>query len=176
MATKDPFANLGNEFMSWQSAPSITQTLKGGQSPLLNLLGIALAGGGQAPEQPIAAPAMGQGISAPVAPPVGINPNAPSGVGIAPGSFQIPNLTLPQMGSPDMPAQGADIDGDNQVDDFWGVKTTTPVSSVDVNNRTDFNPLAPDTSNQFAVSGNAYQQVPGYGKLQKIAGQLMGMG
>lgn len=121
MATKDPFANLGNEFMSWQSAPSITQTLKGGQSPLLNLLGIALAGGGQAPEQPIAAPAMGQGISAPVAPPVGINPNA-SGVGIAPGSFQMPTLTLPQIGMPGIPAQGQDLDGDGLVDNFWGLK------------------------------------------------------
>lgn len=121
MATKDPFANLGNEFMSWQSAPSITQTLKGGQSPLLNLLGIALAGGGQAPEQPIAAPPMGQGISAPVAPPVGINPNA-SGVGIAPGSFQMPTLTLPQIGVPNTPAQGQDLDGDGLVDNFWGLK------------------------------------------------------
>lgn len=119
MATKDPFANLGNEFMSWQSAPSITQTLKGGQSPLLNLLGIALAGGGQAPEQPGAAPALGQGISAPVAPPVGINPNA-GGIGIAPGSFKMPTLTLPQIGMPS--TQGQDLDGDGLVDNFWGLK------------------------------------------------------
>lgn len=121
MATKDPFANLGTEFMNWQSLPSLTQTLKSGQSPLLNLLGIAMAGGGQAQEQPIAAPALGQGISAPVAPPVGINPNA-SGVGIAPGSFKLPNLTLPQIGSPMMPAQNIDLDGDGKVDNFWGLK------------------------------------------------------
>jgi hypothetical protein len=121
MATKDPFANLGNEFMSWQSLPSITQTLKGGQSPLLNLLGIALAGGGSSPEPVSTSGAMGQGISAPVAPPVGINPNALSGVGIAPGSFQMPNLTLPQIGTT-TPAQGADLDGDGLVDNFWGIK------------------------------------------------------
>jgi hypothetical protein len=54
--------------------------------------------------------------------------------------------------------------------------TFRPQSSVDVNNRTDFNPLGPDASNQFAVSGNHYQQIPGYGKLQRIAGQFMGMG
>jgi hypothetical protein len=54
--------------------------------------------------------------------------------------------------------------------------TFRPQSSVDVRNPTDFNPLAPDASNQFAVSGNDYQQIPGYGKLQRIAGQFMGMG
>jgi hypothetical protein len=54
--------------------------------------------------------------------------------------------------------------------------TFRPQSSVDVTNDTDFNPLAPDASNQFAVSGNDYQQIPGYGKLQRIAGQFMGMG
>ena len=54
--------------------------------------------------------------------------------------------------------------------------TFRPQSAVDLKNPTDFNPLAPDASNQFAVSGNDYQQVPGYGKLQKIAGQFMGMG
>jgi hypothetical protein len=54
--------------------------------------------------------------------------------------------------------------------------TFRPQSSVDVRNPTDFSPLAPDASNQFAVSGNDYQQIPGYGKLQRIAGQFMGMG
>jgi hypothetical protein len=125
MATKDPFANLGNEFISWQSAPSITQTLKGGQSPLLNLLGIALAGGGSAPESPAMGQemgqGMGQGVSAPVAPPIGVNPSS-SGVGIAPGSFQLPSLTLPQIGAATTPAQGADLDGDGLVDNFWGIK------------------------------------------------------
>jgi hypothetical protein len=122
MATKDPFANLGTEFMSWQSLPSITQTLKGGQSPLLNLLGIALAGGGSTPESSDEGQAMGQGVSAPVAPPIGVNPNARSGTGIAPGSFQLPTLTLPQIGAATTPAQGADLDGDGLVDNFWGIK------------------------------------------------------
>jgi hypothetical protein len=121
MAIKDPFAHLGTEFMSWQSLPSITQTLKGNNSPLLNLLGIALAGGGSTPEASVASQGMGQGVSMPIAPPIGVNPRT-SGVGIAPGSFQMPNLTLPQIGSPMMPAQNVDLDGDGKVDNFWGLK------------------------------------------------------
>ena len=121
MATKDPFANLGLDFMGWQNVPSITEALKGGKSPLLNLLGMAFAGGGQAPEQPSAVPALGQGISAPVAPPIGINPNS-SGLGISPQSFKLPNLTLPQIGMPSTPAQGQDLDGDGKVDNFWGLR------------------------------------------------------
>lgn len=54
--------------------------------------------------------------------------------------------------------------------------TFRPQSAVDVKNETDFNPLAPDASNQFAVSGNDYQQIPSYGKLQKIAGAIFGRG
>jgi len=57
--------------------------------------------------------------------------------------------------------------------------TFRPQSSVDVKNDTDFNPLAPDTSNQFAVSGDDYKNVPGYGSAMDKAGKLlkiMGMG
>lgn len=51
-----------------------------------------------------------------------------------------------------------------------------PAGPTSLRNPTDFNPLAPDESNQFAVSGNDFQQIPGYGKLQNVAGQFMGMG
>jgi hypothetical protein len=122
MATsKDPFANLGLEFMNWQSVPSITEALKGGKSPLLNLLGIAFAGGEKPSEPSGISQGLGQGISAPIAPPIGINPNA-GGLGISPESFKLPNLTLPQIGSPMMPAQNVDLDGDGKVDNFWGLK------------------------------------------------------
>jgi hypothetical protein len=161
-------------------------------NPVLGALGISLSGLLAEPSPaPVPAPVLGQGISAPAIPPVGINPNLAnrSGEGIAPGSFQMPelfkkpNLTLPQIGTA-TPASNSDLDGDGQVDSFWGVQSTsspkptiTPQSSaVDVRNKTDFNPLAPDASNQFAVSGNDYQQIPGFGKLQKAANQLMGMG
>ena len=45
--------------------------------------------------------------------------------------------------------------------------TFRPQSAVDVNNRTDFNPLAPDTSNQMAVSPDDYKNAPGYGSTEK---------
>jgi hypothetical protein len=54
-----------------------------------------------------------------------------------------------------------------------------PQSAVDVKNETDFNPLAPDQSNQFAMTGNEYQQIPGFGSTQDKAVKLMklmGMG
>ena len=49
-------------------------------------------------------------------------------------------------------------------------------SAVDVTNETDFSPFVPDMGNQVAISPDDYKNAPGYGKLQKIAGQLMGMG
>ena len=57
--------------------------------------------------------------------------------------------------------------------------TYRPQSAVDVQNQTDFNPLAPDTGNQVALTGNEYQQIPGFGSAQDKANKLlkiMGMG
>jgi hypothetical protein len=128
MAAETPFGlSFGNygdprKYMGQGESPAkkIQQKIaKIQKSPVANLLGIGLAGMGGEPT-PNPAPAMGQGISAPVVPPVGINPNA-GGVGIAPGSFQIPNLTLPQIGSPTMPTQETDLDGDGVIDNFWGI-------------------------------------------------------
>lgn len=157
-------------------------------SPLANLAGIILADGGEksAPSA-IAAPALGQGISAPVVPPVGANPNASGGLGIKPGSFQLSTPTFSEVQATNTPAPSTDMDGDGQVDSFWGVKNTSaptqtfsPQSSaVDVNNRTDFNTFVPDTGNQVALTGNEYQQIPGFGSAQEKAGKLMklmGMG
>lgn len=193
MNTKDtPFAlSFGNygdprRYMNGQPpAKKIEQAAaKIKNSPLANIFGLALAGGGEQKTMPPSVPALGQGIGAPSAPSVGIKPNAPSGVGIPAGSFQIPNLVLPQISDFNAAPQATDADNDGQIDDFWGVKTLNspqpaigPQSSaVDVKNETDFNPLAPDTSNQFAVSGNDYRQVPSYGKLQKIASAIFGQG
>lgn len=135
------------------------------KSPLANLAGLFLAGGESESPNPVPAPALGQGISAPTAPSIGLKANIPGAV--APGAPQMPQAAP-------MPTQ--DADGDGQIDDFWGVKQSSPQSSVNLQNPTDFNPLAPDTSNQMAVSPNDYMNVPGYGKLQKVAGQFMGMG
>jgi hypothetical protein len=131
-------------------------------SPLASLLGIGLASGGGQPA-PASAPALGQGISAPSAPSIGVN---------IPGAVAPSSAPMPQAAPSVMPTQ--DLDGDGQVDEFWGVKSSSPQSSLQ--NPTDFNPLAPDTSNQVAVSPDDYRNIPGFGKLQKIAGQIMGMG
>ncbi len=90
-------------------------------SPLAGLLGIGLSGlASQSAPSATPAFALGQGISAPIVPPVGVNPTASGGVGIRPGSFQMSTPTLPQIGT-GMPAQNVDIDGDGLVDTFWGI-------------------------------------------------------
>lgn len=115
----NPFSGLGTEFMSWQKAPSIMETLKGGKSPILNLLGLALGGMGMEGQS---APPLGQGIAPPAGPQMGVNPVKPGGLGISSSQFNIPSLTLPQIGTPTSQAPGIDIDGDGQVDNFWGLK------------------------------------------------------
>jgi hypothetical protein len=95
-----------------------------------------------------------------------VTPVPPMGAQVTPLNQDAPSNVQINTFAPPPPDAGMQIlDG-----------TFRPQSAVDLKNPTDFNPLAPDASNQFAVSGNDYQQVPGYGKLQKIAGQFMGMG
>lgn len=189
MAEETPFASsFGNygdprRYMNKGGSPGkkVEQFVaKIKNSPLAGLMGIGLAGEGNSPApSPVPAPVLGQGISVPAVPPIGTNPNAVSGVGIAPGS--------PQMDAASTPAPGTDSDGDGQVDSFWGVKnTSTPPqtfgpqsSAVDVTNKTDFNTFVPDMGNQVALTGNEYQQIPGFGSAQDKAGKLMkimGMG
>ena len=105
---------IGMEFMNWQNVPSITETLAGGKSPLLKGLGILLAGNEDQSEG-VSPPALGQGVSPSNG--VGIAPKQPSGLGIGSNQFKLPSLTLPQIGQP-----GTDLDGDGQVDTFWGLK------------------------------------------------------
>jgi len=177
MNTKDtPFAeSFGNygdprRYMNSQSPAKKIQAAvaKIKNSPLANLAGIMLAGSGGSSPSPIPAPALGQGVSVPAAPSIGVNANIPGAV--APRS-----TPMPQAAPSVMPIQ--DLDGDGQVDDFWGVKSSSPQSSLQ--NPTDFNPLAPDTSNQVTLTGNEYQQIPGFGSAQDKSGKLMklmGMG
>jgi hypothetical protein len=177
MATKEiPFAeSFGNygdprRYMNKGISPGkkVEQFVaKVRNSPLAGLMGIGAAGDGTTAPGPVPAPvpasALGQGVSVPGAPSIGVNiPGA-----VAPGS-----APAPQAAPSVMPTQ--DLDGDGQVDEFWGVKSSSPQSSLQ--NPTDFNPLAPDTSNQVAVSPDDYRNIPGFGKMQKIAGQIMGMG
>jgi len=131
-------------------------------SPLANLAGIFLADSGDS-ASPVPAPALGQGISVPATPSVGLN---------IPGAVAPSAAPMTQVAP--MPTQ--DADGDGQIDSFWGVKPSGPQSSVNLKNPTDFNPLAPDTSNQMAVSPDDYKNVPGYGKLAKAVQMFAGMG
>ena len=108
---------LGMEFMNWQNAPSLTEAIAGGKSPLLKGLGILLADGGQEKPVGVPAPGLGQGVSLEGG--VGVAPGKSSGLGISQNQFAIPNLTLPQIGQPSA-QQGVDIDGDGQIDSFWG--------------------------------------------------------
>jgi hypothetical protein len=111
-------------------------------------------------------------LSQPVMPVAPVPPATPMGAGVqitpmgqeAPSNVQF--NTLPPPPPPDAGMQL--LNG-----------TFRPQSAIDVKNETDFNPLSPDTSNQFAVSGNDYLQVPGYGSLKEKMGKLsmlMGMG
>jgi hypothetical protein len=105
---------------------------------------------------------------------------------VAPQLGAVPPAAIPQAPSVQVTPLGQEAPSNVQINTFAPPPdagrqilegTFRPQSSaVDVQNETDFSPLAPDTSNQFAVSGNDYQQIPGYGKLQRIAGQFMGMG
>jgi hypothetical protein len=55
--------------------------------------------------------------------------------------------------------------------------TFRPQSSVDLTNKTDFNPSAQQVGyNQMLATGNEYQQVPGYGKIAKTLQTMFGMG
>jgi hypothetical protein len=61
--------------------------------------------------------------------------------------------------------------GERILNDNW----YEPVS--DLTNKTDFNPVAQQTGyNQMLVTGNEYQQAPGYGKLAQTLQTMFGMG
>jgi hypothetical protein len=124
MATESPFANLGLEFMRWQNVPSISETIIGGKSPILKTIGLLLGGNGEKGSEEGGQPAgLGQGVAPPTVPGgVGMNPNAPSGVGIPPSQFKLPGMTLPQLGTAPSAQPGVDVDGDGQIDNFWGIK------------------------------------------------------
>ena len=122
----------------------------------------------------------------------GYSYNAPAGaippiMGASPAAVQPPQQMFAPMSPqaaqpgavatpiPDSNTPPADI-GNQILDGTWTGFPPAPTGPTSLRNPTDFNPLAPDASNQFVVSGNDYQQIPGYGKLQNIAGQFMGMG
>ena len=95
---------------------------------------------------------------------------------VSPMSFSQMPAAIPSAAIPEQPAMpkvdlgpppnvGLDV-----LDDKWELSEAEPIE------KQDFNPLPSDMSNQMAMSPNAYQQVPGYGKLQKIASAIFGQG
>ena len=101
--------------------------------------------------------------------PMAAGPVAPQVAPIAPGAVPPAAMgTQPAMPQVDMgppPDVGIKI-----LDDTWESSSAEPIQ------KQDFNPLAPDTSNQMAVNGMDYQKMPGYGKLAKMAQTFGGMG
>lgn len=90
-----------------------------------------------------------------------IAPIAPSAIPPAAMGAQ-PAMPTADMGPP--------LDVGHQVlDDKWESSSAEPIQ------KQDFNPLAPDTGNQMAISGNDYQKVPGYGSLKKTLAAIAGM-
>jgi hypothetical protein len=96
-----------------------------------------------------------------------VAPVPPMGTQVTPLGQDAPsNVQFNTLPPPPAPTSGMEVLNN----------TYRPQSAVDLDNDTDFAPLAPDTSNQMAVSPDAYRNIPGYGKLQNIAGQFMRMG
>ncbi len=104
----------------------------------------------------------------PLAAPMAIPPLAPAQQGVMVNP--IPQNEMPP----------SDI-GEQVLDGKWTgfPSAPQPTAPISLQNPTDFNPLAPDTSNQVALTGSEYQQTPGLGSAQEKAGKLMkimGMG
>lgn len=116
--------------------------------------------------------------SQPVAPPTAAVPVAvqPPQQAVAP---MMPSAPVQQgvvvSPIPDSNTPPPDI-GEQILNGTWTGFPPAPTGPTSLKNPTDFNPLAPDTSNQMAVSPDDYKNAPGYGKFAKVAGMLMGMG
>ena len=126
----------GTEFQNWQNLPSITETLAGGKSPLLNILGMLIAPGASG-DAGSGGSAMGSGISVPeVAGGIGIKPPTmdaapafggeptlkpknPIFGGISPYNVQ-PGLSLPQLGQANPLPTFNDA---SKVNSFWGTQS-----------------------------------------------------
>jgi len=99
-----------------------------------------------------------------------VPPSTPSAAPqVAPMMPVSPTANFETAPSPtvDITAPPADI-GTQILDEKWD-------GFINPQSQKDFNPDISNVSNQVPMTGNEYQQVPGYGKLQKIAGQFMGM-
>jgi hypothetical protein len=155
---QSPLAEAGKAAKTFLTGYALKES---GLTDYLNSLSKKQPQGAVAPSAP-AATAI-QPPQANVAPVMPVAPQGPATQGAAP------------MNAPTVLEMPPDI-GNQILDGTWTGFPSAPTGPTSLKNPTDFNPLSPDASNQVAVSGNDYMNVPGYGKLQKIAGQFMGMG
>jgi hypothetical protein len=169
---KSPLAEIGNAAKSFLTGYAIQES---GLEKWLNEKGVKRnQQGGYGYSAPAGAVAPTAAASpAAVQPPQ--TPFTPSFVPVAPSAA--PQTNVPAVQN-DMPPP--DI-GDQILNGTWTgfPPAPQPAGPTSLRNPTDFNPLGPDTSNQFAVSGNDYMNIPGYGSAQDKAGKLMklmGMG
>lgn len=153
---QSPLAEIGRGLKTGLTAYALKES---GLTDYLNKLNAKPVPGAVAPTAPTA-PAVVQPPQQNIAPilPQSVQPES-SGVVVTP--------------IPDAPPR--DI-GEQILNGTWDGLQAPVTGPVSVQNPTDFNPLAPDANNQVAMSGNEYQKVPGYGKLQKILGSLFGQG
>ena len=154
---KSPLADVGQAIKTGLIGYGIQ---KSGLESWLNEKGLGKS------KQPVAGAAVpATAAPAPVAPMVsGAAPVAPMAPGAIPPAAMSTQPAMPTIDLGPPPNVGHDL-----LDDKWEGADAEPIQ------KQDFNPLAPDTSNQFAVSGNDYQQVPGYGKLNKAFQAFSGM-
>ena len=155
---QSPLAEVGKAAKTFLTGHALRQS---GLENYLNSLGKKQPQGAAAPSAP--ATTAIQPPQANVAP---VMPVAPQGPAV-------------QSATPMNAPTGLDMPSDigNQIlDGTWTGFPPAPTGPTSLKNPTDFNPLAPDASNQVAVSPDDYRNIPGFGKLQKIAGQFMGMG
>jgi hypothetical protein len=111
---------MGMEFMRWQNAPSLTETIASGNSPLFKTLGILLAQGKKDEEPTVGVPPVAQGLSQTQVPGgIGMAPVMPnqSSIGIQPPSLygQLPQLpTLDALGT-----ATPQTNYDDQIKNYW---------------------------------------------------------
>jgi hypothetical protein len=93
-------------------------------------------------------------------------PNAAAQTGVD------PNVAVPTTPAPISTTPPANIGNDVLDGKFHGAN----ISEVNPQAQRDFNPFVPQTGyTDKLATGNEYQQVPGYGKIQRIAQAFAGM-
>lgn len=151
---QSPLAQIGKDAKTFLALQGLQ---KSGVIDYLNQLGNKKEG--VAPSGAVApsAPAM----TAPVAPP------AATVAPMVPVSPQPPTTVEPQKQTAPEGLGLKILDND----DSWQKD-----SFVDPKSQNDFNPLAMQGGEQDRLTGNEYQQIPGYGRLAKVASSMFGMG